>query len=107
MAWALEGHCWGCVLAIHSGPCSVTSIGVALAVSRCALLLGCQLILVAYCISLYLLFSKLVTVEEQQFLREPLYNTGILIVWDPAPYHAEIHEVRLSKSDSHALKCFC
>ncbi|NXD25102.1 SIAT1 sialyltransferase, partial [Spelaeornis formosus] len=36
--------------------------------------------------------SQLVTVEEQQFLREPLYNTGILIVWDPAPYHAEIHE---------------
>ncbi|NXM53215.1 SIAT1 sialyltransferase, partial [Illadopsis cleaveri] len=36
--------------------------------------------------------SQLVTVEEQQFLKEPLYNTGILIVWDPAPYHAEIHE---------------
>ncbi|NXA80936.1 SIAT1 sialyltransferase, partial [Thryothorus ludovicianus] len=36
--------------------------------------------------------SQLVTVEEQQFLRESLYNTGILIVWDPAPYHAEIHE---------------
>ncbi|XP_064313382.1 beta-galactoside alpha-2,6-sialyltransferase 1 isoform X4 [Phalacrocorax carbo] len=36
--------------------------------------------------------SQLVTVEEQQFLREVLYNTGILIVWDPAPYHAEIHE---------------
>ncbi|CAN8199569.1 unnamed protein product [Coccothraustes coccothraustes] len=36
--------------------------------------------------------SQLVTVEEQQFLREPLYNTGILIVWDPAPYHAEIRE---------------
>ncbi|NXK92079.1 SIAT1 sialyltransferase, partial [Formicarius rufipectus] len=36
--------------------------------------------------------SQLVTVEEQQFLREALYNTGILIVWDPAPYHAEIPE---------------
>ncbi|NXV03056.1 SIAT1 sialyltransferase, partial [Cettia cetti] len=36
--------------------------------------------------------SQLVTVEEQQFLKDPLYNTGILIVWDPAPYHAEIHE---------------
>ncbi|NXM29280.1 SIAT1 sialyltransferase, partial [Oxyruncus cristatus] len=36
--------------------------------------------------------SQLVTVEEKQFLRETLYNTGILIVWDPAPYHAEIHE---------------
>ncbi|NWY39103.1 SIAT1 sialyltransferase, partial [Sylvia atricapilla] len=39
-----------------------------------------------------LMNSQLVTVEEQQFLKEPLYNTGILIVWDPAPYHAEIHE---------------
>lgn len=38
---------------------------------------------------------QLVTVEEQQFLKDALYNTGILIVWDPAPYHAEIHEVRL------------
>ncbi|XP_059335292.1 beta-galactoside alpha-2,6-sialyltransferase 1 [Ammospiza nelsoni] len=36
--------------------------------------------------------SQLVTVEEQQFLKEPLYNTGILIVWDPAPYRTEIHE---------------
>lgn len=78
------------------GPCSVTSSGVALAVFRCVLLLGCLLILLAYCISLYLLFSKLVTVEEQKFLKESLYNTGILIVWDPAPYHAEIDEVRLS-----------
>ncbi|XP_006266768.1 beta-galactoside alpha-2,6-sialyltransferase 1 isoform X1 [Alligator mississippiensis] len=36
--------------------------------------------------------SQLVTVEEHNFLTESLYNTGILIVWDPAPYHAEIHE---------------
>ncbi|XP_032654311.1 beta-galactoside alpha-2,6-sialyltransferase 1 [Chelonoidis abingdonii] len=36
--------------------------------------------------------SQLVTVEEQKFLTDTLYNTGILIVWDPAPYHAEIHE---------------
>ncbi|XP_025965470.2 beta-galactoside alpha-2,6-sialyltransferase 1 isoform X1 [Dromaius novaehollandiae] len=36
--------------------------------------------------------SQLVTVEEQQFLTDELYNTGILIVWDPAPYHAAIHE---------------
>uniref|UniRef100_K7FGZ3 Beta-galactoside alpha-2,6-sialyltransferase 1 n=1 Tax=Pelodiscus sinensis TaxID=13735 RepID=K7FGZ3_PELSI len=36
--------------------------------------------------------SQLITVEEQKFLTETLYNTGILIVWDPAPYHAEIHE---------------
>lgn len=75
----------------------MTSSGVAAAVFRYALLLGSLLILTAYCILLYLLLLfKLVTVEEQQFLREALYNTGILIVWDPAPYHAEIHEVRLS-----------
>lgn len=80
-----------------SGACSVTGNGVAVAVFRYVLLLGCLLILTAYCILLYLLLLfKLVTVEEQQFLREALYNTGILIVWDPAPYHAEIHEVRLS-----------
>ncbi|KAM7160400.1 beta-galactoside alpha-2,6-sialyltransferase 1 isoform 1-T14 [Macrochelys suwanniensis] len=36
--------------------------------------------------------SQLVTVKEQKFLTDTLYNTGILIVWDPAPYHAEIHE---------------
>ncbi|NXI25428.1 SIAT1 sialyltransferase, partial [Sterrhoptilus dennistouni] len=36
--------------------------------------------------------SQLVTVEEQKFLKESLYNTGILIVWDPAPYHAEVDE---------------
>ncbi|XP_034636827.1 beta-galactoside alpha-2,6-sialyltransferase 1 isoform X2 [Trachemys scripta elegans] len=36
--------------------------------------------------------SQLVTVEEQKFLTDTLYNTGILIVWDPAPYHAEINE---------------
>ncbi|XP_067395009.1 beta-galactoside alpha-2,6-sialyltransferase 1 isoform X2 [Emydura macquarii macquarii] len=39
--------------------------------------------------------SQLVTVEEQKFLTETLYNTGILIVWDPSPYHAEIHEWEL------------
>lgn len=80
-----------------SGACSVTSSGVAVAASRYGLLLGSLLILTAYCIILYLLLLfKLITVEEQQFLREALYNTGILIVWDPAPYHAEIHEVSLS-----------
>uniref|UniRef100_A0A8D0G6I2 Beta-galactoside alpha-2,6-sialyltransferase 1 n=1 Tax=Sphenodon punctatus TaxID=8508 RepID=A0A8D0G6I2_SPHPU len=42
--------------------------------------------------TLRLINSQLVTVEDQHFLTETLYNTGILIVWDPAPYHAEIHE---------------
>ncbi|NWI09701.1 SIAT1 sialyltransferase, partial [Crypturellus soui] len=36
--------------------------------------------------------SQLVTVEEQQFLADTLYNTGTLIVWDPAPYHADVAE---------------
>ncbi|KGL85012.1 Beta-galactoside alpha-2,6-sialyltransferase 1 [Tinamus guttatus] len=36
--------------------------------------------------------SQLVTVEEQQFLTDALYNTGTLIVWDPAPYHADVGE---------------
>ncbi|CAM5138916.1 unnamed protein product [Eretmochelys imbricata] len=39
-----------------------------------------------------LINSQLVTVKEQKFLTDILYNTGILIVWDPAPYHAEIHQ---------------
>lgn len=82
-------------LPAYSGACSNTGSGVAVGVFRYVLLLGCLLILTAYCILLYLLlFFKLITVEEQQFLREALYNTGILIVWDPAPYHAEIDEVR-------------
>lgn len=84
-------------LPVHSGACSVTSSGVAVTVLRYLLLLGCLQILTAYYKRLcLLLLFKLVTVEEQQFLREALYNTGILIVWDPAPYHAGIHEVRLS-----------
>ncbi|XP_028586827.2 beta-galactoside alpha-2,6-sialyltransferase 1 [Podarcis muralis] len=36
--------------------------------------------------------SQLITVEEQKFVTDPQYNSGILIVWDPAPYHSGIHE---------------
>lgn len=36
--------------------------------------------------------SQLVTVEEQKFVIDPQYNFGTLIVWDPAPYHSNIHE---------------
>ncbi|XP_038608922.1 beta-galactoside alpha-2,6-sialyltransferase 1 [Tachyglossus aculeatus] len=39
-----------------------------------------------------LINSQLVTVEEQHFLKGSLYNNGILIVWDPSPYHSEIPE---------------
>ncbi|XP_048361332.1 beta-galactoside alpha-2,6-sialyltransferase 1 [Sphaerodactylus townsendi] len=39
-----------------------------------------------------LINSQLLTVDEQRVITDPQYNTGILIVWDPAPYHADIHE---------------
>lgn len=39
-----------------------------------------------------LINSQLLTVEEQNVITDPQYNTGTLIVWDPAPYHADIHE---------------
>lgn len=39
-----------------------------------------------------LINSQLVTTTEHQFLTNDLYNSGILIMWDPAPYHAEPSE---------------
>ncbi|XP_029471670.1 beta-galactoside alpha-2,6-sialyltransferase 1 [Rhinatrema bivittatum] len=39
-----------------------------------------------------LINSQVVTLEEHKFLTETLYNFGILIVWDPAPYHSEASE---------------
>ncbi|XP_060130552.1 beta-galactoside alpha-2,6-sialyltransferase 1 isoform X2 [Zootoca vivipara] len=36
--------------------------------------------------------SQLITVEEKKFVTDPQYNSGTLIVWDPAPYHSGIHE---------------
>ncbi|XP_030071619.1 beta-galactoside alpha-2,6-sialyltransferase 1 isoform X2 [Microcaecilia unicolor] len=39
-----------------------------------------------------LINSQLVTLEEHQFLKNDLYNSGILVMWDPAPYHAEPSE---------------
>ncbi|KAJ6669243.1 hypothetical protein lerEdw1_008052 [Lerista edwardsae] len=36
--------------------------------------------------------SQLVTVYEEQFVKDPLYNRGTLIVWDPAPYHASVSQ---------------
>nr|XP_033814945.1 beta-galactoside alpha-2,6-sialyltransferase 1 [Geotrypetes seraphini] len=39
-----------------------------------------------------LINSQLVTLEEHQFLTNSVYNSGILVMWDPAPYHAEVSE---------------
>ncbi|XP_060098137.1 beta-galactoside alpha-2,6-sialyltransferase 1 [Heteronotia binoei] len=39
-----------------------------------------------------LINSQLLTVEEQKVITDSQYNTGTLIVWDPAPYHADIYE---------------
>ncbi|XP_061492692.1 beta-galactoside alpha-2,6-sialyltransferase 1 [Rhineura floridana] len=42
--------------------------------------------------SIRLVNSQLITVEEQKFVTDPQYNSGTLIVWDPAPYHSDIYE---------------
>ncbi|XP_077205104.1 beta-galactoside alpha-2,6-sialyltransferase 1 isoform X2 [Paroedura picta] len=39
-----------------------------------------------------LINSQLLTVEEQKVIMDEQYNSGILIVWDPAPYHADIYQ---------------
>jgi len=91
----LEGIAGVVSLPACSGPCSVTSSGVVVPLLPWVLLPADSESMLRITVSVVVLF-KLVTVEEQQFLREALYNTGILIVWDPAPYHAEIQEVRLS-----------
>ncbi|XP_020861266.1 beta-galactoside alpha-2,6-sialyltransferase 1 isoform X2 [Phascolarctos cinereus] len=36
--------------------------------------------------------SQLVTSARHNFLQDSLYKEGILIVWDPSPYHSEIPE---------------
>ncbi|XP_043858038.1 beta-galactoside alpha-2,6-sialyltransferase 1 isoform X1 [Dromiciops gliroides] len=36
--------------------------------------------------------SQLVTSSKHNFLQDSLYKEGILIVWDPSPYHSEIPE---------------
>ncbi|KAF7243200.1 Beta-galactoside alpha-2,6-sialyltransferase 1 [Varanus komodoensis] len=36
--------------------------------------------------------SQLITIEEQKFITDAQYNNGILIVWDPSPYHADIYK---------------
>ncbi|XP_039200482.1 beta-galactoside alpha-2,6-sialyltransferase 1 [Crotalus tigris] len=36
--------------------------------------------------------GSLITREEKKFISDVQFNFGILIVWDPAPYHASIYE---------------
>lgn len=38
-------------------------------------------------------FSPQLITTEKQFLKNSLYNEGILIVWDPSLYHADIPSV--------------
>ncbi|XP_063162806.1 beta-galactoside alpha-2,6-sialyltransferase 1 [Candoia aspera] len=42
--------------------------------------------------TLRLVNSQLITVEEKKFVSDVQYNFGTIIVWDPAPYHANIDE---------------
>ncbi|XP_013924136.1 PREDICTED: beta-galactoside alpha-2,6-sialyltransferase 1 [Thamnophis sirtalis] len=36
--------------------------------------------------------SQLITVEEKSFVSDVQFSFGIIILWDPAPYHASIYE---------------
>lgn len=38
-------------------------------------------------------FSVQLITTEKQFLKNSLYHEGILIVWDPSLYHADIPSV--------------
>ncbi|XP_043926738.1 beta-galactoside alpha-2,6-sialyltransferase 1-like [Protopterus annectens] len=37
--------------------------------------------------------SQVVTSREHRFHTEPLYSTGVLVLWDPSPYHADLNKV--------------
>ncbi|XP_069476448.1 beta-galactoside alpha-2,6-sialyltransferase 1-like [Ambystoma mexicanum] len=39
-----------------------------------------------------LMNSQVVTTPTYNFLTETLYQSGTLVMWDPAPYHASLHE---------------
>ncbi|KAM4693032.1 beta-galactoside alpha-2,6-sialyltransferase 1-like [Discoglossus pictus] len=43
-------------------------------------------------VTIRLVNSQLVTDREHKFLENPLYKSGILIMWDPAQYNANVHE---------------
>ncbi|MBN3298506.1 SIAT1 sialyltransferase, partial [Amia calva] len=42
--------------------------------------------------TLRLFNSQLMVSQEEKILTNPLYNTGVLIVWDPAPYSKDLHK---------------
>uniref|UniRef100_W5MJE3 Beta-galactoside alpha-2,6-sialyltransferase 1 n=1 Tax=Lepisosteus oculatus TaxID=7918 RepID=W5MJE3_LEPOC len=42
--------------------------------------------------TLRLLNSQLVVSEKHKFLTDPLYKTGVLLMWDPAPYSKDLYE---------------
>ncbi|KAM3835067.1 beta-galactoside alpha-2,6-sialyltransferase 1 isoform 2-T2 [Vipera latastei] len=44
--------------------------------------------------------SQFITVEKKMFVSDVQFNFGIVIVWDPAPYHASIYEW-FQKPDYH------
>ncbi|XP_067412814.1 beta-galactoside alpha-2,6-sialyltransferase 1-like [Emydura macquarii macquarii] len=42
--------------------------------------------------TLRLVNSQLMASKEQHFLDNPLYDSGVLVAWDPAPYAADLQE---------------
>ncbi|XP_028813306.1 beta-galactoside alpha-2,6-sialyltransferase 1-like isoform X2 [Denticeps clupeoides] len=36
--------------------------------------------------------SQLMVTQKARFLQDALFNTGVLIMWDPAPYSKDLHE---------------
>jgi beta-galactoside alpha-2,6-sialyltransferase (sialyltransferase 1) len=51
-------------------------------------------------------FLQLVTTEER-FLKDSLYNEGILIVWDPSVYHSDIPKVSEYPSEIEVKSSIC
>lgn len=39
-----------------------------------------------------LINSQIITLPSYKFLNDPLYKKGILVMWDPAPYKADVHQ---------------
>ncbi|XP_072514334.1 beta-galactoside alpha-2,6-sialyltransferase 1-like [Salminus brasiliensis] len=49
--------------------------------------------------------SQLVMSESAEFLKDPLYNTGVLIIWDPSPYSRDLH-VWYKNHDYNFHECY-
>ncbi|XP_058045318.1 beta-galactoside alpha-2,6-sialyltransferase 1 isoform X1 [Ahaetulla prasina] len=49
--------------------------------------------------------SQLITVEEKKFVSDVQFSFGIIILWDPAPYHASIYEW-FQKPDYHFFESY-